>query len=65
MSEVPPSAPGLVRFGNFELDARSGELRKGGVRLGLQEQSLQVLILLLERPGQLVAREELRQRLWP
>ena len=65
MSEVPPSVPGLVRFGSFELDARSGELRKAGVRLGLQEQPLQVLILLLARPGQLVTREELRQRLWP
>jgi Tol biopolymer transport system component/DNA-binding winged helix-turn-helix (wHTH) protein len=57
--------PGLVRFGNFELDARSGELRKAGVRLGLQEQPLQVLTLLLARPGELVTREELRQRLWP
>jgi Tol biopolymer transport system component/DNA-binding winged helix-turn-helix (wHTH) protein len=65
MSEVPPSVPGLVRFGSFELDARSGELRKAGVRVGLQEQPLQVLILLLARPGQLVTREELRQRLWP
>src|SRR4051794_11161181 len=64
MSEVPPSVPGPVRFGSFELDARSGELRKGGVRLGLQGQPLQVLILLVARPGQLVTREELRQRLW-
>jgi Tol biopolymer transport system component/DNA-binding winged helix-turn-helix (wHTH) protein len=64
MSEVPPSGSSLVRFGSFELDARSGELRKAGVRLGLQEQPLQVLILLLARPGQLITREELRQRLW-
>jgi Tol biopolymer transport system component/DNA-binding winged helix-turn-helix (wHTH) protein len=64
MSDVPPPGSGLVRFGNFELDARSGELRKAGARLGLQEQPLQVLILLLARPGQLVTREELRQRLW-
>jgi Tol biopolymer transport system component/DNA-binding winged helix-turn-helix (wHTH) protein len=47
------------------LDLRSGELRKAGVRLGLQEQPLQILAALLERPGDLVTREELRQRLWP
>jgi Tol biopolymer transport system component/DNA-binding winged helix-turn-helix (wHTH) protein len=56
---------GLVRFGVFELDRRSGELRKAGVRINLQEQALQVLTLLLERPGDLVTRDELRQRLWP
>jgi Tol biopolymer transport system component/DNA-binding winged helix-turn-helix (wHTH) protein len=54
-----------VRFGVFELDRRSGELRKAGVRVNLQEQGLQVLTLLLERPGDLVTRDELRQRLWP
>ncbi len=64
MSEVPPSVPRLVRFGIFELDLRSGELRRAGVRVGLQEQALQVLTLLLARPGQLVTREELCQRLW-
>ncbi|MDQ2777176.1 MAG: winged helix-turn-helix domain-containing protein [Acidobacteriota bacterium] len=52
-------------FGVFELDCRSGELRKHGIRLKLQEQPLQVLILLLERAGQVVAREELQKRLWP
>ena len=57
--------PGCFQFGTFELDVRSGELRKAGVRIGLQEQSLQVLRLLLERPGDLVTRDELRQRLWP
>src|SRR4051812_4811164 len=56
---------GPVRFGVFELDRRSGELRKAGVRISLQEQALQVLTLLLERPGDLVTRDELRQRLWP
>jgi Tol biopolymer transport system component/DNA-binding winged helix-turn-helix (wHTH) protein len=55
----------LVRFGVFELDRRSGELRKAGARISLQEQGLQVLTLLLERPGDLVTRDELRQRLWP
>ena len=56
---------GSFRFGTFELDVRSGELRKAGVRVGLQEQSLQVLTLLLQRPGDLVTRDQLRQRLWP
>jgi Tol biopolymer transport system component/DNA-binding winged helix-turn-helix (wHTH) protein len=64
MPEVSPSA-GLVRFGVFELDRRSGDLRKAGIRVSLQEQALQVLTLLLERPGDLVTRDELRQRLWP
>jgi TolB-like protein/DNA-binding winged helix-turn-helix (wHTH) protein len=64
MVEVP-SPTSLVRFGVFELDRRSGELRKAGVRISLQEQALQVLTLLLERPGDLVTRDELRQRLWP
>jgi Tol biopolymer transport system component/DNA-binding winged helix-turn-helix (wHTH) protein len=49
----------------FELDPQLGELRKGDVRVGLQEQSLKVLVELLERPGDLVTREQLRQRLWP
>ena len=61
-SSTPPE---LVRFGVFELDLQSGELRKAGVRIGLQEQPLQVLTLLLERRGDLVTREQLRQRLWP
>jgi DNA-binding winged helix-turn-helix (wHTH) protein len=54
-----------VRFGGFELDLRSQELRKGGVRVALPGQSAQVLALLLERPGELVTRDALRQRLWP
>src|SRR5262249_52790784 len=59
------SGTGLrVRFGSFELDAPAGELRKNGVRLRLQEQSFQVLVTLLERPGEIVSREELRRRLW-
>jgi DNA-binding winged helix-turn-helix (wHTH) protein len=59
------SSADLVRFGVFELDLRSGELRKAGVRVSLQEQALQVLTLLLARPGDLITRDELRQRLWP
>jgi DNA-binding winged helix-turn-helix (wHTH) protein len=65
MSSPPASARRLVRFGVFELDAHSGELRKSGVRLSVQDQPLQVLKLLLDRPGELVTREELRQQLWP
>ena len=55
----------LVRFGSFQLDLRTGELRKGGVRVNLPDQPCQVLKTLLERPGELVTRDELRQRLWP
>src|SRR2546421_11273844 len=52
-------------FGVFELDLRAAELRKRGVRIKLQEQPFQILCLLLEHSGQLVARDELRQKLWP
>jgi cholera toxin transcriptional activator len=55
----------IFRFGVFEVDATSGELRKSGVRLRLQDQPFQVLILLLERPDEVVTREDLRQKLWP
>ena len=58
-----PSAP--IRFGPFEVDLEAGDLRKKGVRLKLQEQPLQILQLLLERPGDVITREELRQHLWP
>jgi TolB-like protein/Tfp pilus assembly protein PilF len=53
-----------IRFGVFELDLRTGELRKGGRRVQIQEQPLSVLVSLLERPGELVTRDELRQKLW-
>ena len=56
---------GPVRFGAFQLDLRTGELRKAGARINLPEQPFQVLKALLDRPGDLVTREELRQRLWP
>jgi TolB-like protein/DNA-binding winged helix-turn-helix (wHTH) protein len=58
------SAPVRLRFGVFEVDLRAGELRKHGVRLRLQEQPFQILAMLLERPGETVTREELRNRLW-
>jgi TolB-like protein/Flp pilus assembly protein TadD len=54
-----------VRFDAFEVDLRVGELRKQGVKIKLQEQPLQILAMLLERPGEVVTREELRNRLWP
>jgi DNA-binding winged helix-turn-helix (wHTH) protein/dipeptidyl aminopeptidase/acylaminoacyl peptidase len=55
----------IFRFGPFQLDARTGELRKRGVRVRLPDQSLQVLLMLLERPGDVVLREEIREKLWP
>ena len=55
----------IYRFGNFEVDTRSGELRQNGARVKLQEQPLQVLTKLIDRPGQLLTREELRAALWP
>jgi len=54
----------LARFGVFELDLDAGELRKQGVRLQLQPKPLQMLAILLERPGEIVTRDELRRRLW-
>jgi TolB-like protein/DNA-binding winged helix-turn-helix (wHTH) protein/Tfp pilus assembly protein PilF len=54
-----------VRFGAFEADFQSGELRKHGLKLRLQDQPFQILAMLLERRGEMVTREELHQRLWP
>jgi eukaryotic-like serine/threonine-protein kinase len=56
---------GTMRFGAFEVDLRSGEVYKHGIRLKLQGQPFQVLAVLLEHPGDLVTREELRRKLWP
>jgi len=53
-----------IRFGIFELDRRRGELRRNGVQVKLQEQPFQILLTLLEHPGEVVTREELRSRLW-
>ncbi len=55
----------MLRFGVFELELRAGELRKSGLRIKLQPQPLQILQLLAERSGELVTREELREKLWP
>ncbi len=54
-----------ARFGLFEVDLVSGELRKDGTRIRLQEQPFRVLAMLLERPGEMVTREEMRSQLWP
>src|SRR5580693_5447203 len=55
----------VFRFASYELDLQTGVLRKDGIRIRCQEQPLQVLAALAERPGELVTREELRQRVWP
>ncbi|MGC1295821.1 MAG: winged helix-turn-helix domain-containing protein [Alloacidobacterium sp.] len=64
-SSVGASAPSVVRFGEFELDIRTAELRRRGQVIRLQEQPFRILIELLEHPGQLVLREEIQKRLWP
>jgi DNA-binding winged helix-turn-helix (wHTH) protein len=63
MKEIRPFS-GKVRFGLFEADLQERQLRKSGYRVKLQEQAFQVLTMLLEHPGQVVTREELRQKLW-
>jgi len=55
----------FISFGPYEADLRAGELRRNGRKIRLQEQPLRVLAMLLERPGEIVTREELRRRLWP
>jgi TolB-like protein/Tfp pilus assembly protein PilF len=57
-------SPAILRFGVFELDMRARELRKQGVHIKLQDQPFRVLTLLLERPGELVSREQLRSQIW-
>lgn len=64
---LPPITPAgkALRFAAFEVDLAAGELRKNGNRIRLQEQPFQILICLLERPGEVITREDLRQKLWP
>ena len=64
---TPPSSPArkTLRFEVFEVDLTAGELRKNGTRIRLQEQPFQMLVYLLDRAGEVVTREELRQQLWP
>jgi TolB-like protein/DNA-binding winged helix-turn-helix (wHTH) protein/Flp pilus assembly protein TadD len=63
--EVPQRSPrGVIRFGSFEVDLRAGELRRLGTKVPLQQQPFRLLALLLERPGEVVTREELRHAIW-
>src|SRR6267378_6307220 len=62
---MPDATRSMLRFGVFEADLRTRELRKGGTKIKLQEQPFQVLTTLLERPGEIVTREELRRKIWP
>src|SRR5437899_10239150 len=59
------SPPDRLRFGVFEIDRRTGEVRRQGVRIKVAAQPFHLLSTLLDRPGELVTREELRERLWP
>jgi len=60
-----PQAARFFHFGSFQLDLRSRELCRNGIRVRVPDQSIQVLAMLLEHPGEVVTREELHQRLWP
>lgn len=60
-----PAKPNLVTFGAYEFNPLSKELRKGGMRVRLEGQPLAILQILLDRPGELVTREELQKNLWP
>ena len=60
-----PQLPSVIRFGAFEADLLSGELRKSGIRLKIQDRPFQILVILLEHPGLVVTREQLQKRLWP
>ena len=64
MEEIKHRYP-PIRFGVFEVDLQAGELRKQGFKVKLQDQPFQVLAMLLERPGEMVTREELQKKLWP
>jgi DNA-binding winged helix-turn-helix (wHTH) protein len=60
-SSVPPT----LRFGVFEIDPKAGELRKKGMKVRLQGQPVEILVMLLEGTGEIITREELQQKLWP
>jgi DNA-binding winged helix-turn-helix (wHTH) protein len=60
----PPSTSAILKFDAYALDLRAGELFKNGKKIKIQEQPVQILAMLLERPGEVVTREELRERLW-
>src|SRR6202045_1472671 len=61
---TPAASVRIVRFGAFEVDLKTTEVRKHGMRLKISEQPFQILAILLEKPGEVVTRDELRNRLW-
>src|SRR6185369_10327045 len=63
--EQTTASGSLFRFGVFEADSNGGTLTRSGARVKIQEQPFRLLLILLERPGEVVSREELQQRLWP
>src|SRR5690348_16998684 len=63
MAPLRPTS--VVRFGTFEVSFQTGEVRKAGLRVRVQQQPLKLLEALLERPGEVITREELRARIWP
>ena len=65
MLPVERPSSNVRRFGTFEVDVRARELRKGGIRIRLQDQPFEILAVMIERPGEIVTRDELRERLWP
>src|SRR5580704_11405845 len=62
---APPSSPRFLRFGPFQVDQQRQEVTKNGSRLKLQGKVYQVLVPLLDKPGEVVTREGVRQRFWP
>jgi len=62
---MSPPSDGIYRFGVYEVDLSSGELRKSGIKLRLSDQAFRVLVAMLERPSEVVTREDLRTKLWP
>src|ERR1700719_3721875 len=60
----PSRLTSIVRFGTYEVSLQSGEVRKSGLRIKIQQQPMKLLEILLERPGEVVTREELRARVW-
>ena len=62
---MDPRLNSVVRFGTYEVSLQSGEVRKAGLRIRVQQQPIKLLEILLERPGEVVTREELRSRVWP
>ena len=63
--QLPGQSRRVIRFGAFQVDLSSGELKKHGISIRLQDQPFQILVMLLERPSEVVTREELRRKLWP